>query len=140
MLPLRAVTILAADSGLGPKAKPSRVRPSQAASVGTAKQPLAAFDFSMHTAIDTGAATGVPIAIAGTLGFLVSGWNATGLPPFSIGYVNHPALAHLGLAASLTAPLRARLARNLSAKTLKMVFAMFLIIVGISMLWAAFRF
>lgn len=99
---------------------------------------LAAFGLSMHTAIGTGAAIGVPIAVAGTLGFLVSGWNAAGLPPFSIGYVNLPALVLIGGVASLTAPLGARLAHNLPAKTLKKVFAVFLIVVGISMLWAAF--
>lgn len=100
---------------------------------------LAAFGLSMHTAIGTGAAIGVPIAIAGTIGFLISGWNATGLPPFSIGYVNLPALVLIGGVASLIAPLGAKLAHNLPAKTLKKVFAVFLIAVGISMFWAAFR-
>lgn len=99
---------------------------------------LAAFGLPMHTAIGTGAAIGVPIAVAGTLAFLVSGWNATGLPPLSIGYVNVPALILIGGVAALTAPLGAKLAHNLSARTLKKVFAVFLILVGISMLWAAF--
>lgn len=99
---------------------------------------LAAFGLSMHTAVGTGAAIGVPIAIAGTIGFLISGWNATGLPPFSIGYINLPALVLIGGVASLIAPLGAKLAHNLPAKTLKKVFAVFLIVVGVSMLWAAF--
>lgn len=99
---------------------------------------LAAFGLSMHTAVGTGAAIGVPIAIAGTLGFLISGWNATGLPPFSVGYINLPALVLIGGVATVIAPLGARLAHNLQAKTLKKIFAVFLIVVGISMLWAAF--
>jgi uncharacterized membrane protein YfcA len=99
---------------------------------------LAAFGLSMHTAVGTGAAIGVPIAIAGTIGFLISGWNATGLPPFSIGYINLPALILISVVASAIAPLGARLAHNLPAKTLKKVFAIFLIVVGVSMLWAAF--
>jgi uncharacterized membrane protein YfcA len=99
---------------------------------------LAAFGLSMHTAVGTGAAIGVPIAIAGTIGFLISGWNATGLPPFSIGYINLPALILIGGVASAIAPLGAKLAHNLPAKTLKKVFAVFLIVVGVSMLWAAF--
>jgi uncharacterized membrane protein YfcA len=92
----------------------------------------------MHTAVGTGAAIGVPIAIAGTLGFLISGWNATGLPPFSLGYINLPALVLIGGVASLIAPMGAKFAHNLPAKTLKKVFAVFLIVVGVSMLWAAF--
>ena len=99
---------------------------------------LTAFGLSMHTAIGTGAAIGVPIAIAGTIGFLISGWNATGLPPFSMGYINLPALFLIGGVASLVAPIGAKLAHNLPARTLKKVFALFLIVVGFSMLWAAF--
>jgi uncharacterized membrane protein YfcA len=99
---------------------------------------LAAFGLPMHTAIGTGAAIGVPLAVAGTLGFLISGWNATGLPPLTLGYVNLPALALVGGVAAFAAPLGAKLAHNLSANTLKKVFAIFLIVVGISMLWAAF--
>lgn len=99
---------------------------------------LTAFGLSMHTAIGTGAAIGVPIAIAGTIGFLISGWNATGLPPFSMGYINLPALVLIGGVASLIAPIGAKLAHNLPARTLKKVFAVFLIVVGFSMLWAAF--
>ncbi|MGN6098718.1 MAG: hypothetical protein ACTHP8_21100 [Bosea sp. (in: a-proteobacteria)] len=64
------------------------------------------------------------------------GWNATGLQTFRIGHVNLPALVLVCGAASSTAPLTARFAHNLSAKTLKMAFAMFLIVVGISMLSA----
>ena len=99
---------------------------------------LAAFGLSMHTAIGTGAAIGVPIALAGTLGFMMSGWGATGLPPFSVGYINLPSLILIGGLATVTARLGARLAHDLQAKTLKKVFAVFLVVVGVSMLWAAF--
>lgn len=92
----------------------------------------------MHTAVGTGAAIGVPIALAGTLGFLISGWNASGLPPLSLGYINLPAVVLIGGVASVTAPLGAKLAHKLEAKTLKRMFAVFLIVVGVSMLWAAF--
>ncbi|MEN5081920.1 sulfite exporter TauE/SafE family protein [Bosea sp. TWI1241] len=99
---------------------------------------LAAFGLPIHTAVGTGAALGVPIALAGTLGFLISGWNAEGLPPLSLGYINLPALVLIGGVASLTAPFGARLAHRLPARTLKKVFAVFLVVVGVSMLWAAF--
>jgi len=99
---------------------------------------LAAFGLTIHKAIGTAAAIGVPIAFGGTLGFLISGWNKSGLPPLSLGYVNLPALVLIGAAAALTAPIGAALAHRLDAVTLKRVFAAFLVLVGVGMLWKAY--
>jgi uncharacterized protein len=77
----------------------------------------------MHHAIGTSAAIGLPIAMAGTAGYLVGGAEATGLPSGSFGYIYLPALL-AGVAASmLTAPLGARAAHRLPVATLKKVFA-----------------
>jgi uncharacterized membrane protein YfcA len=92
----------------------------------------------MHQAVATGAAIGVFIAVAGTVGFIVSGWGASGLPPLSAGFINVPALLLIGVLAALTAPLGAALAHRLDQKTLKRVFAVFLLLVGLQMLWKAF--
>ena len=99
---------------------------------------IAALGATMHQAVGTGAAIGVFIAISGTIGFIVSGWNASGLPPLSVGYINVPALLLIGVLATLTAPLGAALAHRLDQKTLKRVFAIFLLAVGLNMLWKAF--
>jgi uncharacterized protein len=99
---------------------------------------IAALGATMHQAVGTGAAIGVFIAISGTIGFVVSGWGAADLPPLSLGYVNLVALALIGLLATLTAPLGAALAHRLQQKTLKRVFALFLVAVGLNMLWQAF--
>ncbi len=77
----------------------------------------------MHEAIGTSAAIGFPIALAGTLGYLVGGWNATGLPAGSFGYVYLPALAACVAMSMLTAPLGARAAHRLPVATLKKIFA-----------------
>lgn len=98
---------------------------------------IAAFGATMHVAVGTGAAIGVFIALAGTLGFLISGWGVDGLPPLSLGYVNLIAFALIGVAAYLCAPLGAALAHRLQQRTLKRVFAVFLLIVGINMIWKA---
>lgn len=98
---------------------------------------IAAFGASIHKAVGTGAAIGVFIAISGTIGFIVSGWNADNLPPLSLGYVNLIALVLIGGLASLTAPLGAALAHRLDQKVLKLVFAVFLVTVGINMIWKA---
>jgi uncharacterized membrane protein YfcA len=96
-----------------------------------------AFGASMHTAVGTGAAIGVFIAIAGTVGFLISGWGVEGLPPLSLGYVNLIAFAFIAVTAYVAAPLGAALAHRLQQRTLKLVFAAFLVLVGINMIWKA---
>ncbi|MHB1111533.1 MAG: TSUP family transporter, partial [Devosia sp.] len=99
---------------------------------------IAALGATMHKAVGTGAAIGVFIAISGTIGFVISGWNTGNLPPFSLGYVNLVALVLIGGLAALTAPLGAALAHRLDQRTLKLVFATFLVFVGINMIWKAF--
>jgi len=96
---------------------------------------IAAFGETMHKAVGTGAAIGVFIAIGGTLGFIVSGWREAGLPPLSLGYVNLVALVLVGGFAALMAPLGAALAHRLQQQTLKYVFAVFLVLVGVNMIW-----
>nr|WP_295891172.1 sulfite exporter TauE/SafE family protein [uncultured Devosia sp.] len=96
---------------------------------------LVAFGATMHAAVGTSAAIGVAIAVSGTLGFIISGWGATGLPPLSLGYVNLVALVLVAVLAAAFAPLGAALAHRLDQKTLKYVFAVFLVLVGLNMLW-----
>jgi uncharacterized membrane protein YfcA len=97
-----------------------------------------AFGTPMHKAVATSAALGIGIAIAGTIGFVISGWTAEARPPGSFGYVNLPALVLVGLPAMLTAPFGAALAHRLSQVALKRVFAIFMIAMGINMLWKVF--
>ncbi len=96
---------------------------------------LVAFGASMHAAVGTSAAIGVAIAISGALGFVISGWGVAGLPPLSLGYVNVVALLLVALLAALFAPVGAALAHKMDQKTLKYVFAGFLVLVGLNMLW-----
>jgi uncharacterized membrane protein YfcA len=89
----------------------------------------------MRKAVATSAACGLPIAVAGALGFVVSGWNEVGLPPMSSGYLYWPALGGIVVASMLFAPLGARLAHALPAAQLKRWFALFLAFLGIKMLF-----
>ncbi len=88
----------------------------------------------MRHAIATASAGGLPIAIAGTLGFIAVGWNLDGLPQGSTGYVYWPAFAGVVTASILTAPVGASLAHRLPVKTLKRIFAVFLLALGTKML------
>lgn len=77
----------------------------------------------MHHAIGTSAAIGLPIALAGTAGYLVGGSAATALPDSSFGYVYLPALAACVVMSVLTAPFGAQAAHRLPVTTLKKIFA-----------------
>jgi uncharacterized membrane protein YfcA len=86
---------------------------------------------STHRAIGTVAAMAFPLAIAGTLGYVVSGWNADDLPPGSLGFVYLPAFIGISATSVLPAPLGARLAHKLKGATLRRTFAVFLIVMGV---------
>lgn len=89
----------------------------------------------MHHAIGTSAAIGFPIAVAGTLGYIVNGLARPDLPAQSLGFINLPGLIGIAIFSMLTAPLGARLAHRLPVVALKRVFAVFLILVAARMLW-----
>jgi len=86
-------------------------------------------------AIGTSAAIGFPIALSGAVGFLLNGLKASGLPPYSIGYIYLPALIGIALTSYLTAPLGARLAHSIPVAKLKKGFALLLIATGLKMLY-----
>ncbi len=88
----------------------------------------------VHTAIGTSAAIGLPIAVAGAVGYVVNGLGAASLPPWSLGFVYLPALAGIVACSVLTAPLGARLAHSLPVSHLKRVFAILLLIMGTKLL------
>jgi uncharacterized membrane protein YfcA len=88
----------------------------------------------MREAVATSAACGFPIALAGTVGFVVTGLDAPDLPPGSTGFVSWPAFAGVALASILTAPVGAHLAHTLPVPVLKRVFAAVLVLVGAKLL------
>jgi uncharacterized membrane protein YfcA len=61
--------------------------------------------------------------VGGTIGYLYTGWNAGGLPPWSLGYVYLPALAGITIASVATAPLGASLAHRVPGRMLKRLFS-----------------
>lgn len=91
-------------------------------------------NMSIRNAVATSSAVGFPIAVAGTIGFVVTGWSAVDRPVMSIGYVNLPALLSIVVASVLSAPLGAWIAHRISPIILKRIFAGFLLILGIRML------
>jgi len=86
-------------------------------------------------AIGTSAACGFPIAIAGTLSYMVAGWSQA--VPMSLGYLHLPTLATIATASMLAAPRGAALAHRLPTALLRRIFACFLLALAVYMLWRA---
>ncbi|CAG35112.1 sulfite exporter TauE/SafE family protein [Desulfotalea psychrophila] len=95
-------------------------------------------NIAMHQAIGTSAAIGLPIALAGSAGYIVNGLMVSGLPAGTFGFVHLTALAGIVLTSVCTAPLGARLAHSLPVAKLKKIFSMLLYVVGLKMLWGSF--
>ena len=89
---------------------------------------------AVHQAVGTSSALGFPIAVAGVIGYIVSGWNAPGLPPYALGYVYLPAFAGVVAVSYLAAPFGARVAHRLPVKQLKRAFGGFLALLATKML------
>lgn len=88
----------------------------------------------LREAVATSAACGLPIALAGAAGFVLTGWNEPRLPELASGYLYWPAFAGIALASVLFAPLGARLAHTLPVARLRKLFALFLAALGLRML------
>ncbi len=93
----------------------------------------------LHKAIGTSAAIGLPIALAGAVGYATAGLGKAGLPPYSFGFVNLAALLFIVLGSVATAPLGARVAHSLPVPRLKKVFAVLLLVLGTRM-WVSIFF
>jgi uncharacterized membrane protein YfcA len=93
---------------------------------------------AMTTAIGTGAALGVPVAVVGTIGYVFSGWQAPDLPPLAAGFVDGPALLGIVAGSVLTAPSGARAAHRMPVATLRRIFAGLLYILATKMAWTYF--
>lgn len=82
----------------------------------------------IHNAVATSAGLGVPITIAGTLGYVFAGlFHQALLPPLSIGFVSIIGVLLIAPISSYVAPLGARLAHATPKRRLEIGFGLFLI-------------
>lgn len=89
---------------------------------------------SLLTSVATATGIGPIIAIPGIIGFMASGWGASGLPQYSLGYVSLGALLIAPLAV-FAAPYGVNAAHAASKRTLELAFAAFLALVVARFLW-----
>jgi len=100
---------------------------------------MVAHNVSILNAVATSAALGFPIAVANTVGYVVSGSAMSGLPPYSLGYVWLPGLVVVASCSVLTAPTGAKMAHRMPIAKLKRVFATVLYGLASYMLWKGLR-
>lgn len=93
-------------------------------------------NIDIRKAIGTSAAVGFPIAMAGTIGYLINGWSVTVEEKTMLGFVYWPAVVTISLLSVITAPLGAKLAHSLPVPLLKKIFALFLVALSIKMLFS----
>ena len=84
----------------------------------------------MQKAVATSAACGLPIAVAGTIGFMWFGAREQINVPNTIGYVHIYAFLGISTMSFITAKFGAKVAHRLSAAMLKKCFAGLLVVVG----------
>jgi uncharacterized membrane protein YfcA len=83
----------------------------------------------IHSAVGTSAGLGLPISIAGTLGYVAAGLpHQAQLPPLSLGFVSLIGVAAIAPISSWVAPLGARLAHALPKRQLQIAFGGFLLL------------
>jgi uncharacterized membrane protein YfcA len=86
---------------------------------------------SLQQAVATSSGLGVPITIAGTIGYMIAGWShRAAMPPLSIGFVSLIGVALMAPVSSFTANWGVRLAHWLPRRALEIGFGVFLLAVA----------
>ena len=97
---------------------------------------LVYFNTPLHRATATSSTLGVPIALAGSMGYLSAGYGRD-LGPAIWGYIYLPGFAAIVMAAVLAAPLGVRAAHHIEPLPLRRVFGVLLVLMAGRMLYTA---
>ena len=90
---------------------------------------------TIHQAVATASGLGVPITLAGTIGYILAGLPHQGeLPPLSLGFVSVIGVVMIAPVSSAVAPFGARLAHALPRRWLEIGFGLFLLLAAIRFL------
>ncbi len=96
---------------------------------------LTLYGQSMQRAVATSAGIGVPITIAGTIGYILAGFrHMSELPPLSIGFVSLIGFVLMAPVSSYTATYGVQLAHWMPRRNLELAFGIFLLLVALRFL------
>jgi uncharacterized membrane protein YfcA len=129
--PLTLINMMSAGGGIGSV--------SALAAVGGGFLTVAYLTFKnieMKKAVGTSAAIGLPIAIAGTAGYMINGWTIMSNQPWTAGFVYIPAFLAISIASFLFAPFGARLSQSLPNASLRKIFGIVTMVLSAKMLYS----
>lgn len=97
-------------------------------------------NIGMKEAVGTSAAIGLPIALAGTVGYMINGWSKTSEDPYTLGFIYVPVFLIVSIASIIAAPYGARCSYNLPEIYLKRIFATLSLILSVKMIIQIYSF
>jgi uncharacterized membrane protein YfcA len=93
----------------------------------------------IHLAVGTSAGLGVPVTIAGTIGYIIAGWTFQAVtPPFSIGFVSLIGLVLMAPVSSFVAIFGVRVAHALPRRKLEIALGLFMLAISARFLVSLF--
>jgi uncharacterized protein len=91
---------------------------------------LQAFSMKMQAAIAVSSATGLVSGVVATIGAIVGGWRALGLPSYSLGYVDLAIFAAMMPTIMIAAPVGVRVGHMLSETWLRRIYTVLLFVIA----------
>lgn len=95
---------------------------------------LTACNVNIRDAVGVSAACSLLISLVGTISLMITGLHEPNLPAHSIGFIYLPAFIGIGIMSPIFARIGAYYSYKIPAKKLKMIFAVFILVVGIKLL------
>lgn len=100
---------------------------------------LQRYNIDIKKCLGTSAALGFPIAVIGTIMYVVTGLHySSSLPDHTLGFVKIPYFISLAICTMLFAPLGAKVSSKAKPKMLKILFAILLLSIAAKMSWNLF--
>jgi uncharacterized membrane protein YfcA len=92
------------------------------------------FGYPIHRAVGTSSACLIFSSCGAVIAYVITGWGVAGLPPYSIGYVDLLTFAILAVTTIPAARIGVRFAHSCSGRNLQILFAILMVLIGLSML------
>ncbi len=93
------------------------------------------YQVDLHLAVIISLGISIAISAVSLITYFITGVHAHGLPVHTIGYVYWPAWITIIIGSYLCAPLGARLSQQISVNVLRRIYAVFLLILGVNMIF-----
>src|SRR5690606_19693072 len=96
-------------------------------------------NLDMKKAIGTSAAIGLSIAITGTLGYAISGWNKTASDSYTLGFIYIPAFIVISLSSIAAAAYGVKWAHRLPDSSLRKLLGIISLLLSVKMLFTVIK-